>query len=364
VTSTDVAIIGAGPAGLFAAFQCGTLGLSTTVLDALETVGGQCAALYPEKPIYDIPAFERIDAAELVQRLERQVAPFRPDYRLGERVDTLTRAAGGSGWRVSTDRGTTFTARTVVLAAGAGAFEPIRPDLPGLREFEETGAVSYVVRRREEFRGRRLVIAGGGDSAVDWALSLSEVAQTVRVVHRRDRFRAAPESEQKLRTLAAKGDGSLALVTPYQLDSLVGRDGRLNGVRVRRMDGAAEMLELEADLLLPLFGLEASLGPMADWGLEIVDRRYVAVDPATGQTALPGVFAVGDVAAYPGKQRLILTAFAEAAVAAHSAHALARPGEILRFQHSTARGAPTAPTAAARSEGIRITRPRAESSAR
>jgi thioredoxin reductase (NADPH) len=337
---TDVAIVGAGPAGLFSIFQCGMLGLRTVVIDALDVVGGQCSALYPEKPIFDIPAFERIEAAELVQRLERQASPFQPDYRLGERVEDLSLVPDSSDWLLRTDRGTKVVARAVILAVGAGAFAPNRPDLPELGAYEDSGCVSYVVRKRSEYSGRRVVIVGGGDSAVDWAISLADVATHVSVVHRRDRFRSAPDSERQLRALAADG-GRLALHVPYQLDGLTGFEGRLSGVTVRHVTNG-EVRVIEADVLLPFFGLDAALGPVAEWGLDLVDKRLVATEQATCATSLPGIFAVGDVAGYPGKHKLILTAFAEAAAAAQSVHAVARPGAILRFQHSTSRGLPSA----------------------
>ncbi len=329
--AADVAIIGAGPVGLFAVFECGMLGLSAVVIDALEVAGGQCAALYPEKPIYDIPALPVIDAAGLVERLEEQAAPFKPRYLLGQRVEALARE--GEQLVLTTAAGNTVRAHAVFIAAGAGAFGPNRPPLARLADYEGK-SVFYLVKRREDFRGKRVVIAGGGDSAVDWAVSLAEVAK-IALVHRRDKFRAAPESVARLRALAAAG--RVELVIPGQLAALVGKGGRLSAVTVEDLDGRRR--DLPADALLPFFGLAASLGPIADWGLAL-ERQQIAVDPATSETTQPGIYAIGDVAAYPGKLKLILTGFAEAARAAHSAFARCRPGEALHWEYSTTKGVP------------------------
>jgi thioredoxin reductase (NADPH) len=332
---TDVAIVGAGPVGLFAAFECGMLKLRSVLIDALDAPGGQCTALYPEKPIYDVPACPVIEAGELVARLEQQIAPFRVPRLLGRRVDTLAGSAGA--FSLGTDRGDTVRARAVVLAAGAGAFGPNRPPLAGLPEYEASGAVQYFVRRREDFRGRRVVIAGGGDSAVDWALALRGIAAHVAVVHRRAKFRAAPESAAQLD--AAAGRGEVELVIPYQLHALHGADGALEAVEVATLQG--ERRALPADRLLPFFGLSTDLGPIAGWGLDL-QLHHVRVDPATCQTSLPGVFAIGDVASYPGKLKLILQGFSEAAMAAHAIHPIVHPDQVLHFQYSTTTGVPAA----------------------
>jgi thioredoxin reductase (NADPH) len=329
--AVDVAIVGAGPVGLFAVFECGMLGLSAAVIDALETTGGQCAALYPEKPIYDIPAIPEIDAAGLVARLEAQAAPFKPRYLLGQRVETLK--CEGADWVLATAAGNTVRGRAVFVAAGAGAFGPNRPPLAHLADYEGK-SVFYLVKRREDFRGKRVVIAGGGDSAVDWALSLAEVAK-VAVVHRRDKFRAAPESVARLKALAAAG--KIELVVPYQLAALAGKGGALAAVTVEDLDGRRR--DLPADALLPFFGLAATLGPIAGWGLAL-ERHRIAVDSASCETNQPGIYAIGDVAAYPGKLKLILTGFAEAARAAHSAFDRCRPGEALHWEYSTTKGVP------------------------
>jgi thioredoxin reductase (NADPH) len=333
--AADVAIIGAGPVGLFAVFECGMLQLSSVVIDALAEVGGQCTALYPEKPIYDIPAHPAIEAAELIAQLERQIAPFRPRMLLGRRAERLSGRAGA--FTLGTDQGETITARAVILAAGAGAFGPNRPPLQGLSEYEASGAVQYYVRRREDLRGKRVVIAGGGDSAVDWALALRGIAAGIAVVHRRPRFRAAPDTAAQLAAAAARGEVELAI--PFQLHALHGAAGRLASVEIADLDGGTR--HLPADVLLPFFGLSTDLGPIAGWGLAI-EQHHVAVTPATCETSVPGVFAIGDVAHYPGKLKLILQGFAEAAMAAHAIYPIARPGQALHFAYSTTKGVPGA----------------------
>jgi thioredoxin reductase (NADPH) len=329
---TDVAIIGAGPVGLFAVFELGMLRLGSVLIDALPEPGGQCAALYPEKPIYDIPGHREIQAGDLVAALEQQAAPFRPHRLLGRRVEALGGQAGA--FRLTTDVGDTIAAKAVVIAAGAGAFGPNRPPLAGLAGYEATEAVQYYVRRREDMRGKRVVIAGGGDSAVDWALALKDIAH-VSVVHRRAKFRAAPDSASQLAQAAARGE--VEMVIPYQLHALHGEAGVLAEVEVATLQGNGR--RLAADVLLPFFGLSTDLGPIAGWGLELA-LHHVRIDPATCQTSIPGVFAIGDVATYPGKLKLILQGFSEAAMAAHAIFGIARPGEALHFEYSTTKGLP------------------------
>jgi thioredoxin reductase (NADPH) len=333
--TADVAIIGAGPVGLFAVFELGMLKLTSILIDALNDIGGQCAALYPEKPIYDIPAHAAIEAGELIARLDEQIAPFHAPRLLGRRVEALT---GGPGdLRLTTDQGDTIHAKAVIIAAGAGAFGPNRPPLDGLGAYESTGAVQYHVRRREDLRGKRVVIAGGGDSAVDWALALKDIAK-VSVVHRRPKFRAAPETAERLDAAAARGE--VEMVIPWQLHALHGADGRLESVEVATLKG--ETRRLAADVLLPFFGLSMDLGPIAAWGLDR-EGSHIRIDPATCQTSLPGVFAIGDVASYPGKLKLILQGFSEAAMAAHAIFPIVRPNEALHFEYSTTKGVPAGP---------------------
>jgi thioredoxin reductase (NADPH) len=330
----DVAIIGAGPVGLFAAFELGMLRLTSVLIDALPEVGGQCTALYPEKPIYDIPAHPAISAGALIEHLERQIAPFAVPRLLGRRVERLEGVAGD--FRVGTDQGDTIRARAIIVAAGAGAFGPNRPPLDGLDAFEATGAVRYAVRSHEALRDQRVVIAGGGDSAVDWALALRGVAARVAVVHRRAKFRAAPETSARLEAAAAAGE--VELVVPCQLSALHGAAGRLEAVEVADLDGVARVLP--ADVLLAFFGLSMDLGPIAGWGLAL-QRGHVEVTPATCETSVPGVFAIGDVSTYPGKLKLILQGFSEAAMAAHAIFTIARPDTALHFEYSTSRGVPS-----------------------
>lgn len=332
---TDVAIVGAGPVGLFAVFECGMLNMRCHVIDVLEAAGGQCVALYPEKPIYDIPGWPEITADGLIRKLAEQAQPFAPTYHFGQKVEALEATTDG-GFRLTTSAGTVILARAVIIAGGVGAFGPNRPPLESLAAYEGK-SVFYLVARREDFRGQRVVIAGGGDSAVDWALSLAEVADKIYVVHRRDKFRAAPESVQRLHTLA--GDGRLELVIPYQLAGLEGTDGALTGVAVTSLKG--ETRTLEADRLLPFFGLATNLGPIAEWDLAL-DNNRITADPATMESSHPGIFAIGDIAHYPGKLKLILTGFAEAAMAAHAAFARVHPGEALHFEYSTTKGVPGA----------------------
>jgi len=330
--STDVVIIGAGPVGLFAVFECGMLKMHCHVVDALDTTGGQCAALYPEKPIYDIPAYPRIDAVDLIHRLEEQIAPFKPVYHLGQQVEKLSAADGG--WLVETGGGTRIAAKAVVIAAGVGAFGPNRPPLAGIEQYEGK-SVFYLVKQREAFRGKRIVIAGGGDSAVDWTLSLADVAGKLYVVHRRPKFRAAPESVARMDALAKSG--KIEMVVPYQLGRLEGDGGNLAAVVVADLDGGER--RIEADVLLPFFGLAMNLGPIAHWGLNH-DRNHIKVEAATCATSQPGIFAIGDIANYPGKLKLILSGFSEAAMAAHAVYPLVHPGEVLHFEYSTTSGVP------------------------
>ncbi len=332
IHTTDVAIIGAGPVGLFAIFECGMLKLKTHVIDALDFAGGQCAALYPEKPIYDIPGYPKIEAAELIARLQEQAAPFSPTYHLGQRVEKLTRE--GDAWRLETSAGTVIVAKAVLIAAGVGAFGPNKPPMPRIDEFENKG-VHYLVNSREAFRGKRVAIAGGGDSALDWTLSLADVAARVMVVHRRDKFRAAPDSVAKVKALADAG--KIDMVVPYQLDSLEGEPGALKAVILKDLDGKPR--RLEADALLAFFGLSMNLGPIAEWGLDI-EKAHIKVEQRTAATSAPGIFAIGDIAHYPGKLKLILSGFAEAAAAAHSARAICHPGETYHFEYSTTSGVP------------------------
>lgn len=331
--NTDVVIVGAGPAGLFAVFECGMLKMRCHVVDSLPHTGGQCSALYPEKPIYDIPGYPAILAQELIARLEEQAEPFSPVYHLGQTVTGLDRTDGG--FALTTSQGNRIECRAVILAAGPGAFGPNRPPLAGIEAFENR-SVFYSVRDKGALAGKKLAIAGGGDSAVDWALALAPIAGHIWFIHRRAKFRAAPQSVEQLEKLAA--DGKIEMVVPFQLAGVQGQDGLLSGVEVEHAE-TGERKKLDADVLLPFFGLSAALGPIAQWGLDLA-QHHVKVSPTTCATSIPGVFAIGDVAAYPDKLKLILTGFAEAASAAHAIHPLVFPGQALHFEYSTTKGIP------------------------
>jgi thioredoxin reductase (NADPH) len=337
LSSTDVVIIGAGPVGLFAVFECGMLQLKCHVIDALDMIGGQCTALYPEKPIYDIPAHPQVTGADLIENLRQQIAPFQPTYHLGQQVTTITADdISGKNWRITTSNGTQIHTKTIIIAAGVGAFGPNRPPLPGIENFEGK-SIHYYVGSRESYRNKKVVIAGGGDSAVDWAISLSEVAARVCVVHRRPKFRAAPESEARLKALADAG--AIDLVIPFQLCGLEGKNGQIEEVIVQSLDG--QIKALPADVLLPFFGLSMNLGPIAEWGLGLEDS-HITINPATAETSRPGIYAIGDIATYPHKLKLILNGFAEAAQAAHAIRKFLYPEETLHFEYSTTKGVPLA----------------------
>lgn len=333
IKATDVVIIGAGPVGLFAIFECGMLKMRCDVIDALDTIGGQCSALYPEKPIYDIPGYPSIHAAELIGKLEEQVAPFHPTFHLGQRAMEVTRNSEGE-WEIATDKGTRLRAKAVIIAAGCGAFGPNRPPLANLEKYEGQ-SIQYLVRRKEDLRDKRVVIAGGGDSAVDWALALTGIARSIHLVHRRAKFRAAPASAAQLDMLHQSG--KIELVVPYQLQGLKGQEGKLEAVTVATLEG--ETRDIPADILLPFFGLAMELGPLAHWGLNL-ERNHIKVRAQDCATDQPGIFAIGDIATYPGKLKLILSGFSEAALAAHAIHPLVHPGEALHFEYSTSRGVP------------------------
>ncbi len=333
VRTTDVAIVGAGPVGLFAVFECGMLGLRCQLIDSLDAIGGQCSALYPEKPIYDIPACPKLMAGELIERLVEQAAPFEPVYHLGQQVASVT--PGNEGWSIETSSGIRVEARAVIVAAGGGAFGPNRPPLEGIERYEGK-SVFYMVGRREDFRAKCVVIAGGGDSALDWVLSLADVARRIYVVHRRPNFRGAPESVARMQALAEAG-GVVEIAVPYRLHALEGQNGVPVAVVVSTLTG--ETRRLEADVLLPFFGLSMKLGPIAEWSLKL-DHGLIVVDPATCETSRAGVFAIGDIAAYPGKLKLILSGFSEAAMAAHAIYKLVHPDKELHWEYSTTKGVP------------------------
>lgn len=332
-TQTDVVIIGSGPVGLFSIFECGMLQLSCHVFDTLDSVGGQCTALYPEKPIYDIPAHPCITGGDLANALAEQAKPFNPTYHLSEAVVKLEKQS--NGWLVEGNKGTQVHAHAVLIAAGVGAFGPNRPPLQHIEAFEATGCIRYWVSAKEMFRDKRIVIAGGGDSAVDWAIELAPIAKHVDVVHRRAQFRCAPESQTRLEALHQSGN--IELVTPYQLKALHGEGNQLTHVEVATLNGQERLLQ--ADYLLPFFGLSMNLGPIVDWGLNM-DHQRIVVDPSTMKTNQTGIYAIGDIVTYPRKLKLILTGFAEGAQAAHAIREYLYPDEVRHFTYSTTQGVP------------------------
>ena len=324
---TDVLIVGAGPIGLFAVFELGLLDIKAHLVDILDKVGGQCAELYPEKPIYDIPAIAKISAQGLVEALMEQLKPFQPVFHLGEMVQTIERT-GNPGFRVGTDIGKTFEAKVVVIAAGGGSFQPKRPPIPGIEPYEGH-SVHYAVRKMELFRGKRVLIVGGGDSALDWTLNLAPIASRLTLLHRRDQFRAAPDSVNKM--MALVNDKTIDFVLG-QVTGLEGAGGQIAAANVKRSDGSA--FRIECDAMLPFFGLTMKLGPVANWGLNL-HEELIPVDTATFETSAPGIFAVGDINTYPGKLKLILSGFHEAALMAQKAHRYVYPDRKLTFQYTT-----------------------------
>lgn len=323
---TDALIIGAGPCGLFAVFELGLLDIKSHVIDILDRPGGQCAELYPEKPIYDVPGLPIVTGQELTDRLLEQIKPFDAQYSFSERVDTLARTADGR-FRLTTDAGTEFLAKVVVIAAGGGSFTPKRPPLDGIESYEGS-SVFYSVRRIESMRGRDVVVVGGGDSALDWTLNLQPVANSLTLIHRRDDFRAAPHSVEKMRSLVAEGKVRLLL---GQVTKLNGDGSKLDSVTVKTTAGEEQ---IACNALLPFFGLTMKLGPIADWGLNL-HENLVPVDTEKFQTSEPGIFAVGDINWYPGKLKLILSGFHEAALMAQAANKIIYPDKKVIFQYTT-----------------------------
>jgi len=328
--TTDVVIVGAGPIGLFAVFELGLLDMKAHVIDILPKIGGQCAELYPEKPIYDVPGFPIVTGQGLVDNLHKQIEPFGPTFHLNQMVTSLTpfEAADGKRFRVATDAETVIEAKVVVIAAGGGSFQPKRPPLPGIEAYEGQ-SVHYSVRKMERFRGRRVAILGGGDSALDWALNLQPVAERVTLVHRRDSFRAAPHSVNAMRALVAEKKMDFIL---GQASGLKGADGQLSAVTIRQENG--ETVDLACDDALPFFGLTMKLGPVADWGLNL-HENLIPVDTEKFETSAPGIFAIGDINTYPGKLKLILSGFHEAALAAQKAGRYVYPDKKVVFQYTT-----------------------------
>lgn len=327
VTHTDVIIIGAGPVGLFAVFELGLLDLKCHLIDILDKPGGQCAELYPEKPIYDIPAWPEISGQGLTDRLMEQIRPFDPVFHLNRMVNSLEKQPDGS-FIVTTDEDEKIQAPVVVIAAGGGSFQPKRPPVPGIEEYEEK-SVFYSVRRMEEFRDHDILIIGGGDSALDWTLNLHPIAKSVTLLHRRDAFRGAPDSVNKMKALVDSGKMRLEL---GQVTGLTGSDGQVSSAQVKTKDG--NEIDIPATRILPFFGLTMKLGPIADRGLNL-DENLIPVDTEKFATSEPGIFAIGDINTYPGKLKLILSGFHEAALMSHAAKRHIAPNERIVFQYTT-----------------------------
>ena len=329
---TDVVIIGAGPIGLFAVFELGLLDLKCHLVDILDRPGGQCTELYPEKPIYDIPALPIVTGQELTNKLLEQIKPFAPTFHFNEMASKLEKLDDGR-WKLSTDAGTEITAHVVVIAAGAGSFVPKRPPVPGIEHFENAGdgiGVHYAVRKMETFRGKNILIAGGGDSALDWVINLAPLAKSLTLVHHRDGFRAAQHSVNQMRELEKDGKVKFHVAS---VKALHGEPGSLTGVTLSSPADKSEWHH-ETDTFLPFFGLTIKLGPIAEFGINLTEN-LIGVDTARFESQTPGIFAIGDINTYPGKLKLILSGFHEAALMAQAAFHVARPHEKLRFQYTT-----------------------------
>jgi thioredoxin reductase (NADPH) len=322
----DVVIIGAGPIGLFAVFELGLLDLKTHLIDILDRPGGQCTELYPEKPIYDIPGIVEVTGQGLTDRLMNQIKPFGPVFHLGQMAESLEK--NGERWLIKTDAGTQIEARVVVIAAGGGSFTPKKPPIPGIESYENT-SVFYAVRKMDRFRDKIVVIAGGGDSALDWALNLQPIARKLVLVHHRDGFRAAPDSVNKMRALVAEGKMEFHVAS---IKSLLGEGGHLRGLTLNNKERGD--FEVPGEMLLPFFGLTMKLGPVANFGINL-HENLIPVDTSKFESNVPGLFAIGDINTYPGKLKLILSGFHEGALMAQQAFRYCRPEEKLRFQYTT-----------------------------
>lgn len=326
---TDICIIGAGPVGLFSVFEAGLLKLRCHLVDALPQVGGQLSEIYPKKPIYDIPGFPTVKAQELVDNLMEQIKPFNPTFTLGERLDSLEKTA--TGFQLKTSDSTEIDCKVVVIAGGLGCFEPRKPPIVDIAKFEGKG-VHYMVKDPETFRDKNVILAGGGDSALDWTIELSKIAKKITLIHRNETFRGAPDSAEKVFELAK--EGKINLLLKSNLTSVSG-NGKLNAVKVQGEDKSE--LELEADYLIPLFGLSPKLGPIADWGLSIF-KNQIEVNTTDYSTNVPGIYAIGDINTYPGKLKLILCGFHEGALMAQSAFKHIYPDKHLSFKYTTVNG--------------------------
>lgn len=327
---TDVVIVGAGPVGLFAVFELGLLDIKAHLIDILPKIGGQCVELYPEKPIYDIPGYPVVTGQELIDNLMKQIEPFKPEFHLGEMVEELESLGTEEApkFRVKTDAGKEFICKSVIVAAGGGSFQPKKPPIALIESFEGA-SVFYAVRKMEDFRDKNILIVGGGDSALDWTVNLHPIAKRIILLHRRDAFRAAPDTVNKMRSLVAEGAMDLYL---GQVQSLNGKPPYLESVTICKDDGST--FDVACDIMLPFFGLTMKLGPIADWGLN-VHENLIPADTEKFETNVPGIFAIGDINSYPGKLKLILSGFHESALAAQKVHRYVYPEKKLLFQYTT-----------------------------
>jgi len=329
---TDIVIIGAGPVGLFTVFEAGLLGLDCVLIDNLDKIGGQCSELYPEKPIYDIPGVPNQTAQEHVDALLKQIEPFNYEVFLNQRVDRLEQLTDDdlSSWKVTTSENNEFITKSVFIAAGAGSFEPRRPpNIENPDRFIDKG-ISYAVRSKDKYKNKDLIIFGGGDSALDWTVELADIAKSIKLVHRRDEFRGAPNTEAQMRELVETGN--VELLTPYVIEDLLGKD-TIEGVQVKNFE-SKEIEEFACDEILFLFGLNKKLGPIADWGIDMANKK-ISVDTEKYETSTKGLFAVGDINDYPGKLDLILCGFHETTLAVQEAYRRKNPGERVPFGYTT-----------------------------
>ncbi len=327
---TDIIIIGAGPVGLFTVFEAGLLKLKCHIIDSLAQPGGQCSEIYPKKPIYDIPGYPEILAGKLVDNLMEQCKQFEPGFTLGERAEKIEKDENNC-FIVTTDKGTKHTAPVIAIAGGLGCFEPRKPDLENLEKFENNG-VDYIIKEPEKFRDKKIVIAGGGDSALDWTIFLSDVCKNVTLLHRRNEFRGAKDSVEKVKTLF--NENKIDVITPAEVSKLNGQN-QLSSINIK-LDNKKE-IEIKTDYLIPLFGLTPKLGPINEWGLNI-EKNAILVDTYDYQTNIPGIFAIGDVNTYPGKLKLILCGFHEATLMCQSAYKIINPGKKSIFRYTTVSG--------------------------
>jgi len=330
----DVLIVGAGPAGIFASFQSGMLGMSSAILDILPHAGGQCIELYPDKPIYDIAGLPKILAKDLISNLKAQASPFNPTYYFNTQAISI-KELQNNRFEVTDSDNLNIVCKVIIIASGNGAFVPNKPAIKNLQDFE-TSSVFYSVKDPELFRDKNVLIAGGGDSAIDWAINLSRIAKNIYLVHRRDKFRCAPASLEKVMYL--KDQGLIQFLTPYQVMSIDGQNGYIKQAMLQNFI-TNEIKTVELDYLLAFFGLKMDLGPIKDWGLEIENNK-IKVDNCFYQTNRDGIYAIGDVCHYEGKLKLILTSFSEAASALHHAYSRVFDGKQLHFEYSTNKGIP------------------------